>query len=178
MKTPALLSASLVALTVALPAFAAPEASKSDKPAPASRVQVEYVDPEKFTDVKDDYFGSEKGRDNYLDQLKEYIEQRAAKRLPAGQTLTVTVTDIDMAGDFEPWRGPRFNDVRIVKDIYPPRIDLSYKITDAEGKVVSEGKRELRDLSFMMNLSIDRQDPLRHEKNLLDDWMRRDLPKS
>jgi hypothetical protein len=176
MKTPSLLSASLVALAVALPSFAAPETEKSAKS--DARIQVEYVDPEKFTDVKDDYFGSEKGRDSYLDQLKEYIVQRANRRLPAGQTLTVSISDIDMAGDFEPWRGPRFNDVRIVKDIYPPRIDLSYKVTDASGKVVSEGKRELRDLSFMMNLSIDRQDPLRHEKNLLDDWMRRDLPKS
>ncbi|HEY0945139.1 MAG TPA: DUF3016 domain-containing protein, partial [Opitutaceae bacterium] len=171
MKTPRLLSVSLVALAVTLPAVAAPETAKPD----TSRIQVTYVDPEKFTDVKDDYFGTEKGRDNYLDQLKEYIVERANRRLPAGQTLSVSVTDIDMAGDFEPWRGPTFNDVRIVKDIYPPRIDLSFKITGADGKVVAEGKRELRDLSFLMNLSIDRQDPLRHEKNLLDDWMRRDL---
>jgi hypothetical protein len=83
-----------------------------------------------------------------------------------------------MAGDFEPWRGPRFDDIRIVKDIYPPRMNLAFRLTDAEGTVVKEGKRELRDLSFLMKITMSfRDDPVRHEKALVDDWLRAEFPR-
>ena len=111
-----------------------------------------------------------------LDELKRYLEMRAPGLLPAGQKLSVTLTDVDMAGEYEPWQQPGVNDVRIVKDLYPPRIDLEFKVTDAAGAVVKEGKRQLRDLSFMMKLSLRRDDPHRYEKALLDDWLRKDLP--
>lgn len=80
-----------------------------------------------------------------------------------------------MAGDFEPWRGQSLTNVRVVKDQYPPRIDLSFKISDAKGKILYEGSRELKNLSFMRDTAINRQNPLRHEKRLLDDWLRRDV---
>jgi hypothetical protein len=37
---------------------------------------------------------------------------------------------------------------------------------------VASGKRELRDLAFLMKITMGfRDDPLRHEKALLDDWL-------
>jgi hypothetical protein len=150
-------------------------ADKDKKNADAGRVEVVYTNPEKFTDLRDSEFPEDSGREGYLADLKEHLERRAPHYLAEGQKVTVTITDIDMAGEFEPWRGPRMQDVRIVKDIYPPRIKLSFQVTDTSGAVVKEGTRELRDLSFMMNVSINRDDPLRYEKNLLDDWMRSDL---
>jgi len=83
-----------------------------------------------------------------------------------------------MAGDFEPWRGAQFQDVRVVKEIYPPRINLSYKLTDASGAVVKEGEESLRDTSFMLTTTpIPNNDSLRYEKALLDNWLRREFPK-
>jgi hypothetical protein len=162
--------ASLMGVAAALPMFAAPKTAASD-----SRIQVEFVNPEKFTDLKADASGGKKGRDSYLDQLKDYLVRQAGGQLPQGQRLSISITNIDMAGDFEPWRGQSLTHVRMVKDLYPPRIDLSFKITDAKGKVLREGSRELKNLSFMRDASINRQDPLRHEKKLLDDWLRRDV---
>ncbi len=95
-----------------------------------------------------------------------------------GQKLTVTFTDIDLAGDFEPWRGSEGMDIRIVKDIYPPKMDLEFKLTGADGAVLKEGKRQLRDLAFMAKLSINRNDMLRFEKALLDDWLKEDFPRA
>lgn len=136
------------------------------------RVDVVFFEPEKFTDVKDAYMGSDKGRDSTLELIKEYLATRGTKALLPGQKLAITFTDVDLAGDFEPWRGGQWGDVRIVKDIYPPRLALAFRLTDAEGKVVKEGKRDLRDLSFMMKITMGfRDDPLRHEKALLDDWL-------
>ncbi|HRE80261.1 MAG TPA: DUF3016 domain-containing protein [Opitutaceae bacterium] len=147
----------------------------ADKQTSSSRVEVTFTEPEKFTDVKDSSFGSDKGRDATLEEFRDFITKRAEKLLPDGQKLSVNFTDIDLAGDYEPWRGPRGDDIRIVKDIYPPRLKFSYKITDAAGAVIKEEKKEISDLSFQMRLTIDRQDPLRYEKDLLSDWMKKDL---
>ena len=152
--------------------LAAPLALRAAEVAKASaRTDVVFEQPEKFTDVKDSDFGTDKGRDAILERLREYLVERADKALPAGQKLVITFTDIDLAGEYEPWRGPQFSDVRIVKSIYPPRLNFSYKITDAAGKTVKEGKEDLRDLAFEMRLTSDRQDPLRYEKDILRDWI-------
>ena len=143
-----------------------------------AHVQVTFQDPENFTDVKDDQFGTEKGREQYLSELRKHIERRAESLIPEGQTLRVTVTNVDMAGDFEPWRGPQFSDVRIVKDIYPPRIDLSYELVDSDGAVVKEGSAELRNLSFQQTITLSHDDELRYEKDMLTNWLRREFKRA
>jgi hypothetical protein len=160
-------------LTVVLFGLVAPLALHAASAAKTSaRTEVIFDHPEKFTDVKDGEFGTDKGRDATLEQIRDFLVERADKALSVGQKLVITFTDIDLAGDFEPWRGAQFSDVRIVKSIYPPRMDFTFKVTDAAGATVKEGKEELRDLAFDMRLTIDRQDPLRYEKDILKDWIR------
>lgn len=142
-----------------------------------ARANVVFFEPQKFTDVRDAYMG-DPDRTTYLDQIRDHVLEQAKYYVPEGHTLSVTFNDIDMAGEFEPWRGARWTDVRIVKDIYPPRINLVFRLTDAEGHVVKEGKRELRDLAFMMKITMAfRDDSVRHEKALLDDWLRSEFPR-
>jgi hypothetical protein len=138
-----------------------------------AHTEVAFFEPENFTDIRDSYTGSSDGaRSATLTELQHYLVRQATRYLAPGQKLSITVTDIDLAGDFEPGRGPQWDEIRIVKDIYPPRINLSFRLTDPDGQIVREGKRELRDLAFMMRLTMAFQDdPLRHEKALIDDWL-------
>lgn len=137
-----------------------------------SVVDVTFFEREKFTDVRDAYMGTDKGRDGTLDTLKEHLMKRGLRGLLPGQKLAITITDVDLAGDYEPWRGPQWSDVRVVKDMYPPRIKLSFRLTDADGTVLKEGTRDLFDMGFLMKMTMAfRDDPLRHEKELLDDWL-------
>jgi hypothetical protein len=138
-------------------------------------VQVTFTAPEKFTDVREDYMGSDRGRDALLDQLKEHLVTQGAKYLAPGHRLEIAVTDVDLAGDFEPWRGMNFQDVRMVKDIYPPRVTLDFKLLDAEGKVVSEGQRQLSDLGYLMTVALNTSDPLRYDKEMLSNWLRQEF---
>jgi hypothetical protein len=159
-------------LTLVVLGLAAPLALRAAEAAKASvRTEVVFEQPEKFTDAKDSDFGTDKGRDAILERIREFIVERSDQALPAGQKLTITFTDIDLAGEYEPWRGPQYSDVRIVKSIYPPRLKFSYKITDVAGNTLKEGKEDLRDLAFEMRLTSDRQDPLRYEKDMLRDWI-------
>ncbi len=147
----------------------------ADKAGDNQKVQVTFADPDKFSDVRDAYMPSEQGQSAYLEIVRQHVEKSAGKYVTEGQKLEVTFTNIDMAGEFEPWGGSDRQDVRIVKDIYPPRADLSFKLTDAEGAVIKEGTRELRDLNFMMNLSLRRDEQLHFLKELLNDWIEKDL---
>ena len=162
-------------IPIALLAFLAPSAALqvyAATDAKPARAEVIFSNPENFTDVKDRDFASEKGRDEILGRIKEFIVYQADAVLPAGQKLIITFTDIDLAGDFEPWRGPSMGDVRIVKAIYPPRFKFNYKITDDSGRTLKEGDENLTDLAFDQRLTMDRQDTLRYEKSLLGDWLR------
>lgn len=139
-------------------------------------VEVVFVQPEKFTDVGNSHAPApaDRQREALLGQLRRHLEERAAQHVAKGNRLAVSITDVDMAGGFEPWRGPRMGNIRIVRNIYPPRIVLSYQLTGADGKLIGEGNRVLSDLAYMHSIEY-RDDPLLHEKKLLDDWLEREF---
>jgi hypothetical protein len=60
-------------------------------------------------------------------------------------------------------------------DIYAPRIVLDFRLTDRDGKVVSAGHRDLGDPLYLTRAVMLSTDLLRYEKNLLADWLRKDL---
>ncbi|HEY6942664.1 DUF3016 domain-containing protein [Dokdonella sp.] len=142
---------------------------------PAQRVTVHWTDPHAFSDTRDNPGIRQMRPEEWLALLAKHLERRAEPMLPAGERLDVTFTDVDRAGRVEPWRGPEWNDVRIVKDIYPPRIDLRFTLTAADGRVIAEGERKLRDNAFLMRGTSDDSDALRFEKRLLDDWLRKEF---
>lgn len=136
-------------------------------------VSVQYRDPGNFTEAKHAFGVSTSDANAYLKPLQAYIEQRAARILAPGQRLVIEVTDVDRAGEYEPWRGPDFRSVRIIKDIYPPRIDLSFTLYGTDGKILREGRRSLRDVGFFGRGQLGDSDSLRYEKALLDRWLRK-----
>lgn len=160
------------ALTSSAGLWAAPDSKV------APRVEVSMVKPEDFTDAADGPRGSDSGRDANLEDLSRFLVDRAQNRVAGDQKLTIMITDVDLAGEVEPWRTSTMSDVRFVKSIYPPRIDLTFKLTDASGAVIKEGKRELRDLGFDMRITPNRDDPRRYEKELLSDWLRSEFPQT
>lgn len=156
--------------------FGAAAAARTDKP--VANVDVTFVAPEKFTDVKDGSMETDRSRDDLLGQLKAHLVSQGARYLAPNQHLEIKVTDVDLAGDFEPWRGLDFQDIRIVKDIYPPRVNLEFRLIGADGKVLSEGKRELQELGYLMTFVLPTSDPLRYEKEMLSNWLRREFKRA
>lgn len=139
-------------------------------------VQVQWTDPGEFSELRQSRNRWEAERGNWVVKLAEHLRKQADKQLPAGQTLAVTITDIKRAGDYEPWRGPRLDDVRFMRDIYPPRISLQFTLTGAGGQVLDQGERKLVGSGYLHgNPRPSDTDPLRYEKQLLDDWLRREL---
>lgn len=143
------------------------------------RVHVQWEDPAKFTEISHSGNRWEAARGNWVYELADHLADQASARLADGQQLQVTFTDIDLAGDYEPWRGPRASDIRVLRDLYPPRIDLRYQLLDSNGQVIASGEQALRDLGFLNSSGSSRYrstDSLRHEKHLLDRWLQQLLP--
>jgi hypothetical protein len=142
---------------------------------PATRVKVDWTDPAQFAETRNNLGFRQIEPKEWLDLLARHLQRGAERALPEGQHLEVTFTDIKRAGSFEPWRGPEWNDVRIVKDIYPPSIDLRFTLTDADGHALKQGERKLRDVGFLNQDLPNQSDTLRYEKRLLDEWMRKEF---
>ena len=141
-------------------------------------VSVQWTDPAEFSDLRFSHNRWEAERGNWVVKLADHLQQRATARLPDGQQMDVTITDIQRAGSFEPWLGPDYSHVRMMRDIYPPRMTLQVRITDQDGQVLSEGEYKLSDMNYLHSApaTLNRSDPLRHEKRMIDDWVRRKLP--
>ena len=164
--TLALLLASVTGHAAAAEGQAAPGAVvQSDK------VEVMYRDREALTEIK---FNPSR-QTGWMDSLGRYIVTRGDKSVPAGAKLLVTITDVQLAGMYEPAHRRALEDVRIVRDTTPPRIDLSFQLVDAQGAVLKEGERKLRDIDFLHSSFRHRNEELRYEKNLIDDWMSKDF---
>ncbi len=180
MRVPALALVLMVSLLMAAPLAARP-ANVTDPDAPRSLpvdgpVNVSWGDPSGFTELR--YSGNrwEAERGNWVMELAAYLRVRAGKALPAGQRVEFNITDIKRAGDYEPWHGSSAQDVRIVRDLYPPSMRFSFVRYSADGQVMDQGERKLVDVSFLSRGSTARQsDPLRYEKRMLDDWIRGEL---
>jgi len=139
-------------------------------------VSVAWADPATFTELKASGNRFESAQGDWLIQLAKYMRKQADKQLAPGNKLALTIVDIQRAGRYEPWHGLDRQNIRMIRDIYPPRMTVKYRETDASGAVVAEGERKLTDMAFMVNSGmINDSDPLRYEKRMIDSWLRRDF---
>lgn len=142
----------------------------------AGELKLDWQDPSEFRDADYYYNGGEKSKEIVIKNLTKYFTKEAERQLPEGTVLEIKVTELDLAGDFEPWRAPTWNDVRIVKDIYPALIEFDYKYIGADGVVISEGSERLRDTLIPRSITavqIGRTENYPYVKNLMRKWMRK-----
>jgi hypothetical protein len=138
-------------------------------------VAVSWSDPAQFSDLRFSRNRWEANRGDWVRQLAEHFRSSATRQLQPGEKLQVNITDIMRAGSYEPWRGPNMDHVRFIRDRYPPSMAFSYTLTGADGQVLAQSDIKLRDLGFMMSASPTDTDPLRFEKRMIDNWLRRNM---
>ncbi|MCE9679831.1 DUF3016 domain-containing protein [Shewanella sp. AS1] len=126
----------------------------------------DYQDVKAVSDIQSRY------QQRVFDTLTKNINKSASKILKPNQTLEMVVTDVDLAGDVRPTFGATPNDIRLVKDIYPPLIVFSYQVLE-EGKVIIAGDEKLRDMGFMQTIGVVNDKPFRYETNMLDGWLKK-----
>lgn len=146
-------------------------------PAAASwaKVTVTFTKPESYSDMP----FSVVDRERVLQELQDYLVRLGAK-LPADRDLKLEILDIDLAGRIEPGhRRFNFNDVRILRGGADwPRMDIRYAL-ESDGKVLEQGEDKLADMAYLQSINhYDSGDPLRYEKQMIEDWFRKKFLKT
>lgn len=141
----------------------------------ADPVTVEFPGAERYTDVRDRWVRTAPERNLNLKALRRHLEKAAARRLPPGETLTIRFTDIDLAGDYNtPLTGPG-QDIRVITDLYPPRLAFDWERRSSDGAVIASGSESLRDFGFLSHGAQRRSERLAFERRLLDGWLQKML---
>ncbi len=143
----------------------------------AGSANINWSNPESYKDVVASDGSQEKFLANTLKALETTITELAAS-LPDGQTLEMTVTDLDLAGDVK-ISGARtqYQDVRVVNDSYPARMKFHYRLLDSNGKVLKEGKEKLQSRTLSASIRTGSDEPLGIEKRMLENWFKRTFDK-
>lgn len=142
--------------------------------AQSAELELEWQDPERFSDVESANEPRERYRERVLERLESYFADEAEK-LPDDQTLHIKVTNVDLAGVVEqvPMQGG-LQQLRILRSGHSARIDLEYRLEDENGNILQEGEERLRSRSpaDSQRLSSSTQTELRLERDMIQRWFR------
>lgn len=135
----------------------------------AGTSEVTWTNPDDYRDVDAGEGHRGKFKAKVFSDFEEHFA-KLAEALPEGQTLKVEVVDVDLAGDVNHGGMRR---IRVIKDLYSPRLEFNYQVVDQNGNEVKAGKEDIRDMNFMMGSTMKySNDTLQYEKKMLDDWFR------
>lgn len=136
----------------------------------AASSEVTWTDYKSYRDIDAGNENRKSFRERIFNDFEKHFAKLAAT-LPSDQILKIDVTDVDLAGDTN---AAGIHRTRIIKDLYSPRMNFSYQLVDAQGKLVKSDEVVLRDMSFMSGSSLKyRNKSLGYEKKMLDDWFKK-----
>ncbi|QBY03899.1 DUF3016 domain-containing protein [Thalassotalea sp. HSM 43] len=138
----------------------------------AGQAKVNWVDPDSYTDIEPGDEPRSRFEARVFKELEEHIAELAAK-LPEGQTLTMDITNVDLAGDVRYMVGPNNATIRVIEDLYFPKMRFKYQLTDASGAKLSSGEEHIKDMGFFNSPGSGmHHENFKYEKVMLTDWFK------
>jgi Protein of unknown function (DUF3016) len=150
-------------------------ALSSVRGAELSNVQIHFIRPERFTDFRIQGRSETESTKIFRDQVTPSLTGLVAKHFP-GATLSLTFTDINLAGRYEPSRIRNFNNVRFDREgASPLRLEFQYVLTDSKGRVLTAGSKSLVESDYLRRYinypNSDKVSTLFYEKTTLTRWI-------
>jgi hypothetical protein len=135
----------------------------------AGSVEIKYLEPGKFSDAGRGSMEIERTTAAFSEHFKAL-----GKELPDGQTLRLSVTDIDLAGELRPSR--HGNDIRILRGRADwPRVSLNYELVQGD-RAVKSGTAKVSDMAYQQaSLGIHRSEAFAYEFRMLDRWFNEEI---
>ncbi len=134
----------------------------------AANVDVEWVNPEKFRDMEPSSGSKNRYQKRVMKNFDKYFLS-LAERLPENYQLKIRITDVDLSGrvTYE-----NVQHIRIIREAYFPKMDLSYELLDTDKSLISSGEAKLKDMKYLVgSVSIRyRNESLGYEKKMLKKW--------
>lgn len=159
----------LTALALALPLTLSAAAHSAE-------LNLEFHEPERFTDIEPGTESRERFRQRTLDGLEEVFAE-LAETLPDDQVLNIRVTDVNLSGYVDQiQRDGGLQQLRVVRQSQTPTMNLEYSLVDADGNILQEGEERLRGRGVAEQIrrgSRADSEMLRQEREMITRWFNR-----
>jgi hypothetical protein len=134
----------------------------------AGTATVTFVHPENYQDMP----RYQQDRQDLLKDLADHIIYLAGK-LPPDRDLKIEVLDLNMAGRMIPSFRTATGELRVLRGGADwPTMRIRYTLS-AGGAVLASGEDRMSDMSYFDRINrYDSGDPLRYEKQMVDDWFK------
>ncbi|MBC3875648.1 DUF3016 domain-containing protein [Undibacterium flavidum] len=143
--------------------------------AAAGEVKVNWGKLDDFTEINPGHETKEHFRERLTKEFED-VFAALAKKLPDGYQLTVNVSDIDLAGDIRPGASFSVSQIRIMREIYWPRMNFSYELKNSQQEVIAQAKEELRDMDYLHRVRIPSgRTSFEYEEKMLNDWFKKQV---
>ena len=135
-------------------------------------VDVEFVDPDSFTDINNGPYGFLRPPE-VLAELNRYFVTLGESCLPPGQTLSLRVLNVRLAGTLAGERGNlRYPDARIMREAYWPSMRVDYRLHDATGVTLAEARETISDTNYLWHAGVYARNDVKlpYEHTMLARW--------
>ena len=141
---------------------------------PAQQTAVTFDRPEKFTDFRVPNMSAKRSRIALMEDLVRDVGQSLDRLLPAGSSMQVDITNIDMAGRIDPFSQP--DELRLLRDYDKAELNFNYRWLSAEGSLLKEDTVTLRNNNLQTLKSRSNKyshTRLAYEMAMFDKWLRK-----
>lgn len=132
---------------------------------------VTLIKPHEFTDIDTGNVGIQSNFDKRV--AKELAEALADHFKETDLTIDIIFTDIDLAGE------TRFNmrEIRVLKDLYIPRMSFKYVIKDISGVVKLADTVDIKDMNYLGKrlFGLKANDLIGYDKRMLIEYFEKAL---
>jgi len=170
-----LLAISAISLSTALLSTSV-HANPNDEKASAGDINVVWGDFDKYRDVRSGHEPKSSFHKRVKKSFDKFFEEYS-EELADGQSLEVTITDLDLAG--EVLLGGT-TQTRIMKDLDFPRMEFSYILTGADGEVLKQGDAKIKDMNYLYHEKTWKRykEGFYYEKRMFREWFEKNIAKS
>ncbi|MFD2167655.1 DUF3016 domain-containing protein [Thalassotalea euphylliae] len=137
----------------------------------ASIVDISWSNADKYRDLKSVTETKAKIQKRFFKEIHAHLNELGTS-LPHKFTLSIDVTQVDLAGRIDMVNGQQ---IRIVRDMYYPNMILTYRLKDAEGKVIQSQESKLKGRNFLRQANRLDDDAFKHEKYMITDWFEKEF---
>jgi len=128
--------------------------------------RVTFVNPDQFSDFRGSGHLGTLARDSLMADLRQFVEQEAARSIPAGRTLELRILDINDAGTTSSLQ----REVRVSRDSSPATVDFEYTLREGD-KTIASGKEYVTGLAAPVGRTSRQDETMPAVKNALGRWV-------
>ncbi|TQV71631.1 DUF3016 domain-containing protein [Aliikangiella marina] len=111
----------------------------------AAGIQVELVEPKKFSDYTLSGQSKKSSIKTIKKQFNVMFSDIAKDVIDENDVLTIEITNLDLAGYIEYFFGSQNREMRILKDPEHYRIEFKYVLKSSDGKVKTSGETTIKE---------------------------------